>query len=301
MDNDDLPVGRILSRREVLALFGAAGASFLVACTITDNEVGSTSSPSAESSATSTLVPATTPTATVTATPVEESSTSTATTEPTATIATEGATEASSNPELAAIPACVVSPEMTEGPYFVDELLNRSDVRSDPATGEVRDGALLEMVLRVSVISAGSCTAFSGAMVDIWQCDAEGVYSDAVDRSFDTSGQQFLRGYQVTDGEGIVRFTTIYPGWYDGRAVHIHFKIRTMDGGQEYEFTSQFFFDDEFTDQVYLEAPYSARGPRTVRNSNDGIYNGGGDQLTLTTVATGDGYLATFDIGVQTG
>ena len=102
----------------------------------------------------------------------------------------------------------------------------------------------------------------------------------------------------MTDANGARKFTTIYPGWYQGRAVHIHFKIRTRSGAA-YEFTSQLFFDDTLTDQVYAQAPYARKGQRTLRNNGDSIYNQGGSQLLLAPTKTADGYAATFDIGIQ--
>jgi protocatechuate 3,4-dioxygenase beta subunit len=95
---------------------------------------------------------------------------------------------------------------------------------------------------------------------------------------------------------------TIYPGWYQGRAVHIHFKVRANTAaGQGREFTSQLFFDDALSDKVYTQAPYNSRGQRTTRNNNDGIYRSGGNQLTLALRESGQGYAATFDIGMQMG
>src|SRR5262245_55547461 len=126
-----------------------------------------------------------------------------------------------------AVPSCVATPEQMEGPFFTDARLNRSDIRSDPVDKSVRDGAPLALTLRVSAVSAAGCLPLAGAMVDVWHCDAAGAYSDA-DRA--TAGKRFLRGYQMTDGGGAARFTTIYPGWYPGRAVHIHFKVRVMAG-----------------------------------------------------------------------
>ena len=153
--------------------------------------------------------------------------------------------------------------------------------------------------LWVLQMTSEGCTPLVGAQVDVWHCDALGAYSDVDDPSFSTLGQQFLRGYQVTDDEGLTRFTTIYPGWYQGRTVHIHFKVRTAAGtGTSYEFTSQFFFDDELSDQVFQSEPYGAQGDRGTRNSNDGIYSGAGDQLLLNVTATDSGYAASFDIGV---
>jgi protocatechuate 3,4-dioxygenase beta subunit len=200
----------------------------------------------------------------------------------------------------AALPACVVSPDLTEGPYFVDEKLNRSDIRSNTSDGAVREGALFKLALRVTKIDSSGCAPLQGAMVDIWHCDALGVYSDASDRSFNTQGQDFLRGYQLTDANGVVQFTTIYPGWYQGRAVHIHFKVRGTDSSsRNYEFTSQFFFDDAFSEQVYAQAPYSGKGVQTLRNEQDNIYRQSAGATVLKVVEDGTGYAATFDVGVQ--
>ena len=104
----------------------------------------------------------------------------------------------------------------------------------------------------------------------------------------------------MSDETGLARFTTIYPGWYPGRTVHIHFKIRgDTPSGSGYEFTSQLFFDDQLTDQVFTSQPYAAQGERNTRNATDSIYSNGGHQLTLSLTPTGDGYAATFDIGLQ--
>ncbi len=198
------------------------------------------------------------------------------------------------------LPNCIVSPEQTEGPYFVDEKLNRSDIRTDPSDGKVSDGVPLQLTLRVSGVGNDRCTPIAGAIVDIWHCNALGVYSDVTDRSFDTVGKKFLRGYQVTDNNGTVRFTTIYPGWYQGRTVHIHFKVRTAPtSGQSYEFTSQLYFDDAVSDRVYKQMPYASKGERDQTNEQDGIFQRGGDKLLLSLTENQQGYAATFDIGLQ--
>jgi protocatechuate 3,4-dioxygenase beta subunit len=137
--------------------------------------------------------------------------------------------------------------------------------------------------------------------VDVWHCDALGVYSDVSDPGFDTAGKKFLRGYQVTGNDGVARFTTVYPGWYRGRAVHIHFKIRSSSSSTSaYEFTSQLFFDDSLTDRVHSEQPYAIKGQRDLRNSQDGIYNQGGSRLVLNVTSSSEGYAATFDIALDT-
>ena len=197
-------------------------------------------------------------------------------------------------------PSCVIRPEQTEGPYFVDERLNRSDIRSDPTDGRVRPGTPLALTLRISRLNAGDCQPLQGAQVDIWHCDALGVYSDVQDPGFNTIGQKFLRGYQVTDALGEARFVTIYPGWYPGRTVHIHFKIRTATVAQRhFAFTSQLYFDDALTDRVHAAPPYVANGLRTARNQHDGIFRRGGDQLMLAPMVAAEGYAAAFAIGLQ--
>jgi protocatechuate 3,4-dioxygenase beta subunit len=212
--------------------------------------------------------------------------------------ATTGTTGAASGARL-----CVVRPEQTEGPYFVDERLDRADIRADPGTGTVQEGAPLALALVVQRLDdAGRCSPIPGARVDLWQGDAAGVYSDVVDPSFDTRGQRYLRGHQLTDATGTVRFTTIYPGWYRGRTVHLHFEVRTEPtAARGHEFTSQLYFDDALTDRVFAGTPYAARGPRSTRNAQDRIYHGGGDQLLLAAQPRGDGYAASFELGMRMG
>jgi protocatechuate 3,4-dioxygenase beta subunit len=206
-------------------------------------------------------------------------------------------------------PACILTPALTEGPYFVDERLNRSDIRIDPTDSSVREGVPLGLNLNVQRVANSSCTPLTGAVVDVWHCDAVGTYSD--EAALGSGSKKFLRGYQVTDENGAVQFTTVYPGWYPGRAVHIHFKVRLFAGSQKtYEFTSQFFFDDTLSDQIYTLAPYNTKGTRDMRNSSDNIYqqtvNDGtgrksGDLLLLQAVPAEkeeDGYVGTLDIGV---
>lgn len=259
--DDDKPVGRILSRREVMKLLGGASAVMLVSTQL--GKVGL-------SQLTGTVTP--TPTAATTAT-------------------------------ATAVPACVVRPELTEGPYFVDGVLNRSDIRIDPSDESVKEGVELRLRFQVSDVSADSCAPLAGAQVDVWHCDALGVYSGVSDPGFDTSDQIWLRGYQVTDEKGLAEFITIYPGWYQGRATHIHFKIRTEpESEQGYEFTSQFFFDEELTDLVHAESPYVEKGYRTILNEDDNIFQSSDGLLTLEVVEVEDEdgvYIATFDIGLD--
>jgi protocatechuate 3,4-dioxygenase beta subunit len=202
----------------------------------------------------------------------------------------------------AVMPSCVVRPEQTEGPYFVDEKLHRSDIRWDPSDGSVKPGVPLRLAFQLSRVNGSSCTPLRGAIVDVWQCDALGLYSDVRDARFDTRGKKFLRGYQATDANGVAEFLTIYPGWYPGRTVHIHFKIRhSPAAGRAQEFISQLYFDETVTDQVHQQAPYNSKGRRSTTNDADGIFRRGGKQLLLTPTKDAQGYTAMFDIGLQLG
>jgi protocatechuate 3,4-dioxygenase beta subunit len=254
LDDDDRPVGRVLSRREVLALAGVtagAAASASLAPRVAAQDASPGVSPGVDASA----LPS-------------------------------------------GVPSCIVRPELTEGPYYVDTGLDRSDIRSDSATGTVVDGLPLTLTYLVSRIDGTGCTPFEGALVDVWHCDARGVYSGVQDPRFDTTGQTYLRGHQLTDGTGVATFQTIYPGWYSGRAVHIHFKIRTDPSeASGLEFTSQLFFDDELSASVFTTPPYP--GTQDVLNGDDAIFQDGGDQLVLNVQPAGDGMVAVFEIGVQ--
>jgi protocatechuate 3,4-dioxygenase beta subunit len=199
---------------------------------------------------------------------------------------------------------CAVKPELTEGPYYVDENLTRADIRADSATGIAQAGALLALTFNVSRVGGNACTPLPGAIVDVWHCNALGVYSDVQHPGLDTRGQDWLRGNQLTDASGIASFTTVFPGWYQGRATHIHFKIRSPVGADSaYELTSQLFFPESFLTALYTgPEPYAANGDRgRLRNSADGIYNQGGSELLLSPSTTADGYAATLNIGLDLG
>ena len=268
MENDDKLIGQILSRRAALKLLGVGSAAFLAAC--------------AAPEPTSTLAPTEgiTPVSTLESTPV-----------PT--------TQAS--PTASTVLDCVVRPELTIGPYFVDEQLNRSDIRVNSEDNSVKEGVPLTLNIVVASVGGNSCTPLEGAQVDIWHCDAQGQYSGVSDQGFDTSGQDFLRGYQLTNAGGGVQFQTIYPGWYSGRAVHIHFTIRTKGAdSQDYQLTSQLFFDDTLTDQIHALEPYAGKGQRDTRNANDNIFSGGGDQLLLNLQGDStNGYTGSMSIGLD--
>ncbi|MEA2138137.1 MAG: hypothetical protein QOG56_1287 [Solirubrobacteraceae bacterium] len=119
-----------------------------------------------------------------------------------------------------------------------------------------------------------------GAVVDIWHADATGKYSDIAGEG--TSGKRYLRGLQATDAHGAASFTTIFPGWYAGRTVHIHFKVRVFSGSSTtYEFNSQLFFDPVLVYEVYATSAYSSRGTPSVANSADNIYGSDGAKLLV--------------------
>lgn len=288
MHHDDKPIGRILSRREIMALFGTTGAAILAGCAVSQS--GSTTPGASEAA---TAAESITGVEAATATPVPPADTAVpATTAPTATAeAAAVATE---------LPTCVVSPEQTEGPYYADVQLDRSDIRTDTSTGAVSEGIPLMLTFAVSSVSSERCMPLEGAMVEIWHCDARGVYSAFAREG--TDGQNFLRGHQTTGSDGTVHFTSIYPGWYPGRTIHIHFKVHTTGSdGVGYEFTSQMYFDDTISDMVLAQAPYSSHtGLRSTTNTSDGIYRNDGNELMLALTQSGDGsYTGFLHIGLD--
>jgi protocatechuate 3,4-dioxygenase beta subunit len=181
-------------------------------------------------------------------------------------------------------PDCVLMPELTEGPYYVDLDLVRSDI------AEGRAGLPLD--LRVTVVDADACEPLEGAAVDIWHCDAQGAYSGVQG----AEGETFCRGVQMTDAAGVAEFSTVFPGWYTGRAVHIHIKVQA-DGDQTH--TGQLFFDSSVTSAVYTLEPYAARGEQDVANESDGIYAQSGG-VTVAAVEVGeDSSSGSVTLGVQ--
>lgn len=260
LHDDDKPIGRLLSRREMLALLGG-GSLALIAGLSVPNIISAQGNP--------------TPT-----------------------------------PSATPLPACVVRPELTEGPYFVDNELKRIDIRSDEKTGIVKEGLPLYLVFRVSNMTGGVCAPLPNAQVDIWHCDADGIYSGVQDRYGDTRDQLWLRGFQTTDAGGHAEFLTVVPGWYPGRAVHIHFKIRVdQANGRVYDYTSQLFFDPAEIAKIYAQPPYAAKGLPNTPNSRDGIFNNSDGLLTLTLAEMDEptrtklkvesGVSATFDVGLD--
>lgn len=202
--------------------------------------------------------------------------------------------------------------EVTEGPYFVDELLNRSDIRLDPTDGSTQTGLLLLLSVTVSTLdtTTGVTRPLPGAMVDIWHCNAQGLYSDV--SANNTVGRKFLRGYQLANAQGRVQFRSIYPGWYSGRSPHIHCKVRQNTGtASALELTTQFFFDEQLTQQIYADTnlPYWTHGQPDQPHSTDQVYQGSnscatgtvaGDSLKLKLTRAASYASARFDILIDT-
>jgi len=165
------------------------------------------------------------------------------------------------------------TPQQTEGPYFVDGMPNRSDIRPDTSNRAVEKGANLSLTIHVYGINNEGCVPLKGAKVDIWHANSQGVYSGV--NEMGTSKNNFLRGYQLTDSNGTVKFTTVYPGWYQGRAIHIHDKVRTFNGPENnLEWTSQIYFNDSMNDQIHKLTPYSSHGPPQTPDDQDMIFTG---------------------------
>jgi protocatechuate 3,4-dioxygenase beta subunit len=177
----------------------------------------------------------------------------------------------------------VLAREQTEGPYYVEDAAVRRNVtEGKPGVG---------LTLRLRVVNAVTCKPIKGAAVEIWHCDAGGVYSGV---QGDTG--MFLRGVQRTDAKGVAVFRTIYPGWYPGRTVHIHTMVHL---GGNVVHTGQLYFADAVTDAVYARAPYSRRPNRTTRNAADSVYRNGGKRSTLRVVRSWSAYVGSITMGVQ--
>ncbi len=202
----------------------------------------------------------------------------------------------------------VATPALTEGPFFVDEKLQRSNLLTGTKRPSVVRGVPLNFTLTLYRLTNGKFAPLPGATVDVWHADALGVYSDEshpMNHEY-TEGQKWLRGYQVSDKNGLVRFQTIFPGWYPSRTTHIHFKVRQTMKGQTKEFTSQLFFDDAVADTIFAKAPYKVRDARETRNASDNIFgervsdgSHAGKHLTLNlkTLAAG-GYQSSLAVAL---
>src|SRR6059058_4671447 len=231
--------------------------------------------------------------------------------------------------EDAAAATAALTPTMTEGPYWIDELLRRSDVRANTSSATSSAGTLQDgvpLALKINVLDADNGNkAVNGAHVDIWHANAYGLYSDESSQQVggsttasSTKGQNFLRGYQVTGidaglasspVDGQVSFKTIWPGWYSGRAIHIHVRVRTYEAGGNVatNYTTQIFFTDSANNAVLSgAAPYNTRTPTAdpTTDENDNVLTSSATATNVVSVSgsLSNGYDATFNIylsGVQ--
>jgi protocatechuate 3,4-dioxygenase beta subunit len=181
--------------------------------------------------------------------------------------------------------SCVLTPEQTEGPYYIaKEKLRRNITDGRPGT---------PLTLRLAVVDAKTCRPIKGATVDIWHCDASGIYSGF---GAGRSSRTFMRGIQRTNANGVATFKTVYPGWYQGRTVHIHVKVHVRGNVVH---TGQLYFPDRVTDGAYRKAPYTNRPNRDVRNVDDMVFRNGGKRSLLSLSRSGAGYLGSIRMGVR--
>lgn len=317
IDSEVLASRLRVSRRRALGLGGMVGLAGVLAACSTDNSVASSPSTSPSAAAATTT-------------------------------AASAGVDADLLTLLASAPRCVLTAEETQGPYWFDVDSIRNDIRDD------RPGLQLDLALRVQDLAQCAADPATGgvanAVVEIWHCDAGGVYSgfqsasvgvsggggappggggpggmppggapggmppggqpggqgsggDVSDGSYSAGNSEatptddatFLRGAQTTSTDGIVTFTSIFPGWYTGRAVHVHIKVHI---DKKTVLTTQLFFDDVFTDGLYAStAPYNTRGKaRDTRNSTDGIYSATG--LAAASLQS-DRALAALNLGIE--
>ncbi|HEU5064402.1 MAG TPA: intradiol ring-cleavage dioxygenase [Gaiellaceae bacterium] len=180
---------------------------------------------------------------------------------------------------------CVLTPEQTEGPYYIaGEKVRRNIAEGRPGT---------PLTLRMTVVESRTCKPIKGATVDIWHCDASGAYSGF---GAGRSSRTFMRGIQRTNASGVAIFKTVYPGWYPGRTVHIHVKVHVRGNVVH---TGQLYFSDRVTDAVYRRAPYSGRPNRETRNADDSLFRNGGRRSLLRLQRSAAGYIGSIKMGVR--
>jgi protocatechuate 3,4-dioxygenase beta subunit len=187
--------------------------------------------------------------------------------------------------------ACAVTPTETLGPYPSLTNFVRSDIR------EGKSG--LPLALTITIVNANNlCGPVANAAVDIWQCDAEGNYSEYAQPGYNGTGQTFLRGIQTTDASGRVTFTTVFPGWYSGRATHIHVEVKVNNSVVK---VTQIAFEESVIAAVYASGVYASKGRNPTSNLGDMVF---ADSLSseTATITGGDatsGYSAAFTVGVS--
>lgn len=264
-----------LSRRAFIG-GGAAAVGLIVAgCSSSDN----------------TADPTTTSTAATSTTAATDTSAATDTTAAATTTVSDDAATVFSAADFEDLGICQAMPEQMAGPFPSPELLLRRDVIED------RDGVPLRV--GAQVVDA-NCDPVEGAVLEIWHCDVDGDYSAYLDGESEDDagpGTTFLRGYQVTDADGIVEFHTIFPGWYTGRAVHIHTRVHRDD---DIVLTSQWYFEGEVCDAVFTDPRY--RGPADTSNADDLIAaddpGQDGTMMTVSDDADNGGKRALIRVGL---
>jgi len=191
--------------------------------------------------------------------------------------------------------SCVVTPSETEGPYpdRLGMINSQAFFRRDITEG--RPGLALSLVLTI-VNTNQNCQPLSNAAVEIWQCDATGNYSEYAQPGYDGTGQTFLRGLQVTDTNGQVTFTTIYPGWYAGRATHVHVDVFVNGVNKK---TTQIAFPEATSAAVYASGVYATKGRNPTSNASDMVFSDGtSSELATLSGSVAAGFTATLTIGV---
>lgn len=223
MDNDDVNIGTILTRRQALRLATGTGLMLAMGATPRQARAAATTAPTTQ-------------------------------------------------PQI----HLVATPQLTEGPFFVDERLNRSNLLAGTTRPSVINGLPLLLSFTIYRLGAAGYAPLKNVQLDVWNADASGAYSDESNpmNGQDTAGQRWLRGYQLTDAAGNATFSTIFPGWYNGRAPHIHFKVRQFTGqSTTRELTSQLFLTDTDRQRIYTQPPYNAFSGDGTTNAQDDIYS----------------------------
>jgi protocatechuate 3,4-dioxygenase beta subunit len=203
---------------------------------------------------------------------------------------------------VATRPNCVLTPEQEEGPFYIDLARVRQNIV------EHRPGVPLALAL--TIVDSDTCEPIRDVAVDVWHCDALGIYSG--EPSEGSEGKAYLRGIQLTDGNGLAEFTTIYPGQYPGRTTHIHVKVHiggrqsndTYSGGHV-SHTGQLFTSDRRDAEVFALAPYNRNTAELTPRNADGVFRDqGGSSSVLTLARIGnslarDGLTARATLGVD--
>ncbi len=190
---------------------------------------------------------------------------------------------------------CTLIPSETGGPFPLDLTANNAFFRKD--IRESKTGVPLN--LKLKILGVGNCSPLPNLRVNVWHCDKDGNYS-GYDNQMNPgqAGLTYLRGYQVTDDNGEVEFTTIFPGWYQGRICHIHFQVYVSSS---YAAVSQLTFDIAAKNALYAANPsLYTKGADPTTLSGDNVFSDGYavQTATLTANASG-GYDSSMEVSIQ--